>query len=79
MSYGSCPTVSSAFVSTFYGTKFFPTNFSLMNFNLIGSSLMATACSKLIGMGNAGYMAPFVLLLSLSVIALVLNLLIKKP
>ena len=79
MSYGSCPTVSSAFVSTFYGTKVFPTNFSLMNFNLIGSSLMATACSKLIGMGNAGYMAPFVLLLSLSVIALVLNLLIKKP
>ena len=79
MSYGSCPTVSSAFGSAFYGTKFFPTNFSLMNFNLIGSSLMATACSKLINVGGAGYMAPFALLLSLSVVALVLNLLIKKP
>ena len=79
MSYGSCPTVSSAFVSAFYGTKYFPTNFSLMNFNLIGSSLMATACSKLIDVGGAGYMAPFALLLSLSLVALVLNLLIKKP
>ena len=79
MSYGSCPTVSSAFVSAFYGTKFFPTNFSIMNFNLIGSSLMATACSRLIGFGNAGYMAPFAMLLGLSVVALVLNLLLRKP
>lgn len=79
MSYGSCPTVSSAFVSAFYGNKYFPTNFSIMNFNLIGSSLMATACSNLIGFGNAGYMAPFAMLLALSVIALVLNLLLRKP
>lgn len=79
MSYGSCPTVSSAFVSAFYGAKYFPTNFSIMNFNLIGSSLMATVCSSLIGFADAGYMAPFALLLGLSVTALVLNLLIKKP
>ena len=79
MSYGSCPTVASAFVSAFYGQKYFPTNFSVINFNLIGSSLMATACSKLIGVGGAGYMAPFVLLLSLACGALVLNLIIRKP
>ncbi len=78
MSYGSCPTVSSAFVSTFYGTKHFPTNFSIMNFNLIGSSLMATACGSLLT-SSGGYSAPFALLLGLSVGALVLNLLIKKP
>ena len=78
MSYGSCPTVSSAFVSAFYGTKFFPTNFSIMNFNLIGSSLMATACGSLLNF-TGGYTAPFLVLLSLSVMALVLNLLIKKP
>jgi OFA family oxalate/formate antiporter-like MFS transporter len=78
MSYGSCPTVSSAFVSAFYGTKHFPTNFSIMNFNLIGSSLMATACGSLLT-SNGGYMAPFALLLGLSVGALVLNLLIRKP
>ena len=78
MSYGSCPTVSSAFVSAFYGTKFFPTNFSLMNFNLIGSSLMATACSSLLTT-TGSYMAPFAVLLGLSVVALVLNLLLRKP
>ena len=78
MSYGSCPTVSSAFVSTFYGPKFFPTNFSLMNFNLIGSSLMATACGSLLT-SSGGYMVPFAVLLGLSVVALAINFLIKKP
>lgn len=78
MSYGSCPTVSSAFVSAFYGNKYFPTNFSIMNFNLIGSSLMATACGSLLTF-TGGYTAPFVMLLALSLMALVLNLLIKKP
>ena len=78
MSYGSCPTVSSAFVSAFYGQKFFPTNFSIMNFNVIGSSLMATACGSLLTF-TSSYTAPFLVLLSLSLMALVLNLLIKKP
>ena len=78
MSYGSCPTVSSAFVSAFYGNKYFPTNFSIMNFNLIGSSLMATACGSLLT-ATGGYMAPFAVLLGLSVGALVLNLLLRKP
>ncbi len=78
MSYGSCPTVSSAFVSAFYGGKYFPTNFSMMNFNLIGSSLMATACSSLLTATN-GYTAPFIMLLALSFVALVLNSLLKKP
>ena len=78
MSYGSCPTVSSAFVSAFYGNKYFPTNFSIMNFNLIGSSLMATACGSLLT-STGGYMAPFAVLLALSVGALVLNLLLRKP
>ena len=78
MSYGSCPTVSSAFVSAFYGTKHFPTNFSIMNFNLIGSSLMATACGSLLT-STGSYMAPFAMLLGLSLGALVLNLLLRKP
>ena len=78
MSYGSCPTVSSAFVSAFYGTRHFPTNFSLMNFNLIGSSLMATACSSLLTT-TGSYMAPFAVLLGLSIVALALNLLLRRP
>ncbi len=78
MSYGACPTVSSAFVAAFYGSRHFPTNFSVMNFNLIGSSLMATACSSILT-ATGSYMAPFAMLLGLSLIALVLNLLLKRP
>lgn len=77
-SYGSCPTMVSAFVSSFYGQKYFATNFSIMNCNLICASFMATACAGMLNsFGN--YIAPFVVLLTLSVAALILNLSLKKP
>jgi OFA family oxalate/formate antiporter-like MFS transporter len=78
LSYGSCPTMVSAFVSAFYGQKHFATNFSVMNCNLICASFMATACSSLIGTFGS-FVAPFILLLSLAVAALVLNLTLKRP
>jgi OFA family oxalate/formate antiporter-like MFS transporter len=78
MSYGSSPTVASAFSSAFYGMKHFATNFSIMNFNLMVASFVATACSSLLTSTGA-YTAPFILLLGLSSCALVLNISIKKP
>lgn len=78
MSYGSSPTVASAFSSAFYGMKHFPTNFSIMNFNLMAASFVATACSSLLG-STGGYTAPFLLLLLLSSLALILNVSIKRP
>ncbi len=78
MSYGSSPTVSSAFTSAFYGQKHFATNLSIMNFNLMCASFIATACSSLLT-ATGGYLVPFILLLSLSVVALILNLSIKRP
>ena len=77
-SYGCCPTISSAFTSAFYGSKNFSVNFSIMNFNLMGASLMATVSSMLLTW-SGGYVAPFVLLLALSVVALVLNFSIRRP
>ena len=77
-SYGSCPTISSAFTSAFYGSRYFSVNFSIMNFNLMGASLMATVSSMLLT-SFGGYLAPFILLLALSVVALVLNLSIRRP
>ena len=79
LSYGSCPTVTSAFTSAFYGSKYFSTNFGVMNFNLMGASLMATVSSTLLALFNNNYLAPFVMLLALSVAALVLNLSIRRP
>ena len=78
LSYGSSPTVSSAFTSSFYGTKHFATNFSIMNCNLILASFVATGCSWLMKM-DGGFTLPFIFLLALSVVSLILNLSIKKP
>ncbi|MGM9643340.1 MAG: MFS transporter [Eubacteriales bacterium] len=78
LSYGSCPTVSSAFVSSFYGQRHFATNYSIINFNLFAASFIATACASL-RTASGGFTAPFVLLLSLSCIALALNVCVKKP
>ena len=78
LSYGTVPTIASAFTSAFYGQKYFATNLSIANFNLMVASFIATACSSL-QIASGGYTMPFVLLLSLATIAFALNLSIKKP
>lgn len=78
LSYGTSPTVASAFTSAFYGQKHFATNLSICNFNLMIASFIATACSSLQS-ASGGYAAPFILLLSLASVALALNISIKKP
>ncbi len=78
LSYGSCPTMVTAFTSAFYGQKHFATNFSIMNCNLLFASFIATACSSLLNTFG-GYTVPFILLLVLAVVAVILNLSIKKP
>ena len=78
ISYGSCPTVTSAFTMAFYGKKSFATNYSIMNFNLIFASFFATFSSTLLT-NTGSYVAPFVMLLILSVLALGLNFSIRKP
>ncbi len=78
LSYGACPTVGSAFASSFYGQKYFATNYSIVNFNLFAASFIATACASL-RTATEGFVAPFILLLCLSSFALILNICIKKP
>ena len=78
LSYGSCPTVCSAFTAAFYGQKYFPSNFSITNFNLLGAAFIATISSNLL-LSTGSYTAPFAMLLGLSVVALGLNLSIRKP
>ena len=78
ISYGSCPTVTSAFTMAFYGKKSFATNYSIMNFNLIFASFFATFSSTLLT-NTGSYVAPFIMLLILSVLALGLNFSIRKP
>ena len=78
LSYGSCPTVTSAFTSSFYGTKYFPVNYSITNFNLIAASFIAAGSNSLL-ISTGSYTAPFIMLLILAVCALGLNFSIRKP
>ena len=78
MSYGACPTITSAFTSSFFGMKYFSTNMALMTFTVMGGSLIATLSNKILEV-TGGYSATFIMLLLLSSIALVLNVFIRRP
>jgi len=78
LSYGSCPTLTSAFTSSFYGQKYFSVNYSLTNFNLIVAAFIAKFSNTLLEQ-TGNYTASFVMLLILAVCALGLNFTIKKP
>lgn len=78
ISYGCAPTISSAFIGSFYGTKYFSLNFSIANTMLIPASFTATLAGALIT-GTGSYIAPIILLIALAIMSLLLNLSIKRP
>lgn len=78
MSYGSCPTITAAFTSSFFGLKYFSTNMAFMTFTSMAGSLIATVSNKVLEI-TGGYPATFMMLLGLTVVALVLNVFIRKP
>lgn len=78
ISYGSCPTITAAFTSSFFGMKYFSTNMALMTFTVMGGSLIATVSNRILE-ATGGYTVTFFMLLTLTMIALVLNVFIRKP
>lgn len=78
MSYGACPTITAAFTSSFYGMKNLSTNMAIMTFTVMGGSLIATVSNKILEI-TGGYTATFAMLLTLSFVALVLNIFIRRP
>ena len=78
ISYGACPTITAAFTSSFFGMKYFSTNMALMTFTVMGGSLIATVSNKVLEV-TGGYTTTFMMLLALTVVALLLNLFIRKP
>ena len=75
MSYGSCPTITAAFTSSFFGMKHFSNNMAIMTFTVMVGSFIATASNKVLEI-SGGYPATFVMLLVLTFVALALNLFI---
>ena len=78
ISYGSCPTITAAFTSSFFGMKHFSNNMALMTFTVMGGSLIATLSNKILEL-TGGYTTTFIMLLSLSAVALVLNFFVRRP
>ena len=78
MSYGACPTITAAFTSSHFGMKHFSNNMALMTFTVMVGSFVATASNKVLE-ATGGYTATFIMLLALTLVALILNLFIKKP
>ncbi len=78
MSYGACPTITAAFTSSFFGMKYFSTNMALMTFTSMGGSLIATMSNKILEV-TGGYTTTFMMLLTLSAVALILNVFIRRP
>ena len=78
ISYGSVPTLSSAFLIGFYGIRDFATNYSVANLRgLIGSFVPTIAGFLLQSSGT--YMTPFLLLLGISIVSIPLNFMIRRP
>ena len=78
ISYGSCPTITAAFTSSFFGMKYFSTNMAFMTFTVMGGSLIATVSNKILEI-TGGYETAFLMLLCLTFISLILNIFIQKP
>ena len=78
MSYGACPTITSAFTSTFFGMKHFSGNMALMTFTVMVGSFVATAANRVLE-ASGGYTGAFLMLLALTFVALILNVCIRRP
>ena len=77
LSYGACPTISSALTSEMYGTKYFAMNFPIMTCSLMVASFIATGINMLVAAAGT-YVAAFLALLVLCLIALFLNIKLRK-
>ncbi len=76
--YGGCPTMSSAFISAFYGAKHYPVNFSLMNCNLLLASFGSTIAGALYD-ASGSFLSTMVMLLGTVTLGTILSLCIKRP
>jgi OFA family oxalate/formate antiporter-like MFS transporter len=75
--YGSCPPIVSGVAGSFFGTKHFALNFSIYNSQLIPASFAATLAGVIVR--QTGSYAPFfIILIGFTLVALVLNLSLKR-
>ncbi|GHU64286.1 MFS transporter [Clostridia bacterium] len=77
LAYGSCPPIASGVAGSFFGTKNFALNFSVYNTQLFPASFAATIAGVILR-STGSYVPFFIMLVVFTLIALVLNLSLKK-
>ena len=79
LSYGGCPTLTSAYINKAFGAKNFPTNFSIANFSLIaGATIGPMLSSALLEASGGDYITNFYAIIGLSLAALVTWVLLNR-
>jgi len=78
VSFGTNPTISAAFIGSFYGMKHYALNYSISNTKLLFSSFAATLTNRIF-INSGSYIPPFVLLCGFAMASLCLLFLIRKP
>lgn len=73
LSFGGCPSLTSAYINKVFGAKYFPVNFSLGNFNLmVAATLGPMLSSKLLVAANGSYGTNFYAIVAMSLVGLVM-------
>lgn len=78
ISFGCCPTISSAFISSKYGLKNFPLNYSIGNTKMMFSSSFITVAGMLLYQ-TGSYSASFIMLALLATVSFGLIFVIRMP
>ncbi len=78
MSYGGCPTITSAYASSEFGSTHYPTNFSLSNSSLVPASILGPMLSSsLLEASGGSYTSNFYAIIFLSLASLVVYTLLN--
>jgi OFA family oxalate/formate antiporter-like MFS transporter len=78
-SYGGVPTMNTVFATTFYGRKYFPQNLGLVNTTLIGAALLGPYVAGTLHTASGSYLSTLYAMGIFAIVALGVNVLIKKP
>jgi len=78
MSYGGCPTLTSAYINKAFGPKNFSTNFSIANFSLMPAAIIGPMISAaLLESANGAYDTNFIALIVFTIVSFVLWILLN--
>lgn len=79
LAYGCLPTINSAFVNLFYGTKNYALNLSIINSNIIPGAIIGPLAAGAVKTATGSYLGVLALFLTLSILAYIMQLFVKRP